>query len=452
MLPLAAKSRVNARVSGSTRSEQRYRRGLLSILALILAFNFVDRLALGIMLESIKADLALTDTQLGALTGLAFAVFYAVMGIPIARWADRGNRVKIIALTTALWSAAVALCGAATSFAQLLVIRMTIGVGEAGCQPPALSLISDEFERPERPRAVSRYKLGWPIALVVGNLAAGWLNQYIGWRLTFVLLGIPGIILSVLVWLGLREPRIAHGSSELQVHALPPQELTTVLRTLWGNRAYRHLLFSMCLSYFFAFGILQWQPAFFIRRFGLGTGELGTWLALVYGTAGLAGTFLGGELAARFAPNDEARQLRGTALLYILLGLLTAAVFLAPSYHIAFLILAIASLGGAACNGPIFSATQTLVSPEMRAMALAVVLMFANLLGTGLGPLLVGILSDQFRPQFGEDGLRLAILCFCPGYLWCAWHLWRCSQHANEAATKADPRCSSSTADGPAAI
>src|SRR5688500_7120279 len=154
--------------------QYRQRNYLLALLTTILAFNYVDRLALGLLLEDIKADLALTDTQLGFLTGIAFALFYAVMGVPIARWADRGNRVTITALTTALWSVAVALSGMAGSFVQMMLIRVAVAVGEAGCQPPALSLLSDHFTRAERPRAISRYLLGWPLALLVGNVAAGW--------------------------------------------------------------------------------------------------------------------------------------------------------------------------------------------------------------------------------------------------------------------------------------
>lgn len=171
---------------------------MLGLLTVILAFNYVDRFALGVLLQDIKVDLVLSDTQLGLLTGIAFAVFYSVMGIPIARWADRGNRVTIISLTTGLWSVAVAICAAAANFTQLLFMRMGVAIGEAGCYPPALSLISDYFDRSERPRAVAYYMLGPPLALVMGYFSAGWLNEYYGWRTTFLLLGVPGVVLAVL--------------------------------------------------------------------------------------------------------------------------------------------------------------------------------------------------------------------------------------------------------------
>src|SRR5687768_16882052 len=184
-----------------------YKVYLLVLLLVICAFNYIDRLALGLVLQDIKVDLSLTDTQLGLLSGIAFALFYSIMGIPIARWADRGNRVAIITFTTALWSAAVALCGVASNFVQLLLIRIGVAVGEAGCTPPAHSLIADYFTRAERPRAVAIYMLGGQLS-VVGYLWAGWLNELYGWRVTFMLLGLPGLGLAALAWLTLREPRL----------------------------------------------------------------------------------------------------------------------------------------------------------------------------------------------------------------------------------------------------
>src|SRR5688500_18999239 len=189
-------------------TESRYKQYLLAVLLVVLASNYVDRLALGLLLQDIKVDLSLSDTQLGLLSGIAFALFYSVMGIPIARWADRGNRVLIISATASLWSVMVALCGFAGSFIQLLLIRIGIAVGEAGCIPPAHSLIADHFSRAERPRAVSIYMLGTPISIIIGYFLAGWLNELYGWRATFVILGLPGVAIAALAWLTLREPRL----------------------------------------------------------------------------------------------------------------------------------------------------------------------------------------------------------------------------------------------------
>lgn len=405
----------------------KYKNYLLTVLLITLAFNFVDRLAFGVVMEDIKAELRLTDTELGFLTGIAFAIFYAVLGIPIARWADRGNRVTIISLAVALWSASVALCSMAANFVQLLVIRIGIGIGEAGCQPPALSLISDYFSRAERPRAVSRYKLGWPLALILGPLAAGWSNEFFGWRVTFIILGVPGLALAVLAALTLKEPRRGRAVPLASSSANEPT-VREVIATLWANVTYRHLLLCLLFSNFFTDGILQWQPAFFIRTHGLDTGELGTWLALFYGGGTLLGTYLGGELVFKYAANNERLQLQAIAIIYALFAVLTAAVYLAPTHEWAFVFLCVAVVGGGATNGPLFAATQTLVPPRMRAMSVAIILFFANLIGGGFGPLLAGALSDAFRPFLGEESLRYALVALSPGYFWCTWHLWKGSK------------------------
>jgi MFS transporter, Spinster family, sphingosine-1-phosphate transporter len=397
---------------------------LLALLTVIMVFNYVDRLALGLMMQDVKSDLGLSDTQLGLLTGIAFAFFYSVMGIPIARWADRGNRVTIISVTAALWSAAVALCATAASFVQMLLLRIGVAVGEAGCHPPAFSLIADYFSRAERPRAIARYMLGWPLALLIGNFAAGWLNQLYGWRATFVIIGAPGIAIALLAAFTLREPRRATGAMAQRTDRAEPA-LKDVLRTLWSSVPYRHLLICFSLSYFFGNGILQWQPAFFVRSHALETGALGTWFALIYGLGGLLGTWMGGELAARYAANNEGLQLKALSVLYGLLALLGASVYLAPDRGLALAVLTLAAFGNAAVNGPLFAATQTLVPAHMRAVSIAIVLFCSNLIGLGLGPLAVGMLSDALRVAFGEESLRYALLAMCPGYLWCAWHLWR---------------------------
>jgi predicted MFS family arabinose efflux permease len=418
---------------------------LLTILLLILAFNYMDRLVLGVLLQDIKTDLALSDTDLGFLTGIAFALFYAIMGIPIARWADRGNRITIVSIAAALWSVAVALCGAAANFFQLLLIRVGVAVGEAGCYPPALPLISEYFTRAERPRAIAVYMLGWPLALVIGNFAAGWLNEFFGWRATFVILALPGLVLAVIAALTLKEPR--RMSPEMRAQMLPQEEverpvqqappsLLEVGRTLWGNTAYRHLLLCFSVWSFFGYGIFQWQPAFFMRSHGLETGELGTWLAVVYGGGGLLGTWLGGEVATRYAANDERLQLIGMAVLFVFFSVLTAGAYLVADYRVAFAILSISSIGGAAINGPLFAATQTLVEPRMRSTAIALMFLLCNLIGMGLGPLAAGALSDALRPTLGEESLRWSLLAFCPGYFWAAWHALRASRTARAIAAR----------------
>jgi len=231
-----------------------YKSYLLSLLTVILAFNFVDRLALGIVLQDIKTDLELTDTQLGFLSGIAFALFYSVMGIPIARWADRRNRVTIISATTALWSCGVVLCGMVTSYVQLLLVRVGIAVGEAGCIPPAHSLIADYFTRSERPRAVARYMLAGPLAVIVGYLATGWISELFGWRAAFMIIGMPGLVLSGIAYLTMREPRLSNDRllCRTTVCVEPEPTVREVCSTLWRIAAFRHLL--VCFSVWYSLG------------------------------------------------------------------------------------------------------------------------------------------------------------------------------------------------------
>lgn len=402
---------------------------LLTFLMIVLAFNYVDRLALGLLLQDIKSDLSLSDTQLGVLSGIAFAAFYSVMGLPIARWADRGNRVAIISITTALWSAAVALCGMAGSFVQLLAIRIGVAVGEAGCIPPAQSLIADRFSRAERPRALARYMMGNPLSLLIGYFLAGWLNELYGWRMTFVLLGLPGLVLAALAWFTLAEPRREHSlsaASDVSAGADAQPGFGEVCRTLWASATFRHLLLAFSVIYFFGYGIGKWQPAFFVRSFGLTSGALGTWFA-VCGLIGVAGMYLGGELAARFAVRNERLQLRATVAAVTVSAVIQSCIYLAPNAYVAFAFLALSFVVFNTTSGPLFATVQTLVPARMRARAVAIIYLFINLIGFGLGPLAAGVLSDAFRPLLGEESLRYALLVLCPGYLLAGWHLWRAS-------------------------
>jgi MFS family permease len=418
------------------RSHGVYKHYLLSVLTVVLLFNYVDRVALGLLLQDVKIDLQLTDTQLGFLTGLAFALFYSVMGIPIARWADRGNRVTIISITVALWSAMVSLCGMAGSFLQLLLIRVGVAVGEAGCIPPAFSLIADYFSRSERPRATAIYQLGGGLSVVVGYLLAGWANTHYGWRVTFMLLGAPGLALAALAWFTLREPRrmnAAQMAEFLPSHASAPSaaetpSLKVIYGILWSSRTFRHLLFCISVQSFFNVGIGQWLPTFFIRSYGFTSGEIAPWFAAIYGFAGLAGAYLGGHLLSRHAANNERLQLVMITFAIVSAGVLLILVYFSPTPYVAFGLLALVAIGLNTSNGPLFATIQTLVPERMRAVSLAIVYLFANLIGMGLGPLVAGVLSDAFRPWVGEESLRYALLSLSPGYFLFAWHVWRASR------------------------
>jgi MFS family permease len=420
--------------------ELKYRNYLLIVMLTVLAFSGADTVALGLVFQDIKKDLNLSDIQLSILTS-AYAVSYAVFVLPMGRWVDRGNRVLITSLTNAVWSVALLLCSLITNFLQLLIIRIGVAVGQSGCQCPAYSLVPDYFDRAERPRAVALYMLGGPLSYVIGYFIAGWINELFGWRTMFVALGLPGLAVVVLSLLTLREPRLARSAletassapAEKKTSASPPAvslrptpSLRETCATLWSLRTFRHLLLYSAVFALFNSAMLAWVPTFFIRSFGTRTGELGGWLALIYGGGGVVGTYLGGAWASRYAVNNERLQFMVAAIVYGSLMLFSVGIFLSTDSFRALSLLAINTVGATTVGGPQFATLQTLVPKRMRATSVAFVTLCAMLIG-GLGPLLVGALSDALRLWGSGQSLRYALLALCPGYVWAAWHLWRAS-------------------------
>ena len=401
-----------------------YKQYLLGLLTVAATFNYLDRYVLSLVLEPIKQEFNLSDSQLGFLTGFGFALFYAVAAIPIARWADRGNRNIIVAVTTGLWSAMLVLCGLVGNFTQLLLIRVGVAVGEAGCLPPAQSLIADYYNRAERPRALAIYWLCGPLSTIIAFMGGGWLVDHIGWRMTFIVMGVPGILLAILVKFTLREPRLAQTSTPVIQH--PP--FKTVFNTLWQRKAFRNITTAFCVSYFFGMGIIQWLPTFFIRSHGMEISEVGTWLAFVWGLCGLFGTYLGGALAGRYAVHREALQMRAAAFVFVLGGLLYVVIYLSPNQYIAMGLMATTGVLFTLTNGIIFSAISSLSDDRMRSVALALVFLMANLIGFGLGPIAAGVMSDLLGPLVGQESLRYTLVLLSPGYLWVAYFYWKASQ------------------------
>jgi MFS family permease len=408
-----------------------YKGYLLGLLVVILTFNLAEENALGILTQSIKLDLKLSDSELGLLSGIAFALFYSTMGIPIARWADSGNRVTIMAVTTALWSAAVALCGAARNLVQLMLIRVFAGVGEAGALPTVNSLIPDCFSRAERSRAMSISMLSGPLAVVLGYGVAGWTNQLYGWRATYLILGLPGLPLAALAALTLREPRRSSAppaSPRSQAQSSQPPSWRQVSVILWRNVTFRHLAFAYAIQLFFVYGIFQWFPAFFMRSYGLQSGELGTWLSVITVVAGGAGTYLGGELASRFAAGNEPLQLKVMAVMLVVATLLSAGIYLSHNVYAGYGLFAVYMFLGSTATGPLLAIKQTIVPGHLRATSFALVFLFSNLIGNGIGPLIGGVLSDQLHSAFGDESLRYALLILSPGFSWAAYHTWVASR------------------------
>ena len=416
-----------------------YKHYLLVLLTIVAAFNYLDRGVLGLAMESLKQEFQLSDSQLGFMGGFAFALFYAVAGIPIARWADRGNRNHVVTLTTGLWSAMVAASSLVGNFTQLLLVRVGVAVGESGCIPPAQSLISDYFNRSERPRAMAIYWMSGPLSTIIAYLGGGWLIEHYGWRITFMVIGIPGILLAVLVKCTLREPRLKQevnavdGTAEQADVESQQIPLVVVLKTLWKKPAFRHLVMGFCISLFFGAGIGVWIPAYFMRSFGMDVSELGSWLALTWGVGGLLFTFLGGFLATRYAPRQEGLQMKSITVIVVLCSVFHILCYLSSNKYMALLFVSIVSgVLIPLVQASVYAAIQGLVEERMRAVALAFIFMVANLIGLGLGPMAVGMLSDFLMPKFEQESLRYALLIFSPGYLWCAFHQWKAASTIEE--------------------
>jgi MFS family permease len=401
---------------------ERYRAYALGMLLLIYVFNFVDRSILAILLEPIKREFQPSDTALGILSGIAFAVIYSTLGIPIAIWADRGSRKTIISLSLLIWSGMTAVCGLVTSFWQLVLARIGVGVGEAGCSPPAHSMISDYFPPEQRGRAFGIYSLGIPIGASFGVFAGGWINEIFDWRTAFLVVGIPGVVLAIVSQLTLREP--VRGASEGMVaHGEAPSALE-VARVMWSRRSFRHLALAGALHALVGYGVGAFNAAFLMRSHGMGTGEIGTWLAGIGLVAGSFGTYYGGALADRLAPRDERWNVWVPALSLVAALPFSFGFYLFDDKYLALLSAIPPAVFGAMYLGPTFKTTQALAELRMRAVASAVLLFIMNLIGMGLGPVAVGIASDVLLRVggLGDQSLRFALLLVTAANMWAVMH------------------------------
>lgn len=406
----------------------------LWILLIVYIFNFIDRQIVNILAEPIARDLDLNDTQIGLMTGLAFALFYTALGLPIARYADRPttNRPRLIALALAIWSAMTALCGMANNFIQLLLARIGVGVGEAGCTPPAHSLIADMVPAEKRSSALAFYALGIPIGTLLGMMIGGFLADWVGWRRAFLIVGLPGIALALLVWFVLRDPRHSHATDGLQHHAAPTMPMGVAIKSVIGSRAFVLLLAAGSAAAFLAYGKTTWTTIFFQRTHGLSPGEVGLWFGIINGAAGIFGTWFGGYLADRYGARNRRHVLTAPAIGMVIAVPLAFMAYQAQDWRMALALIAIPTLCNSLYYGPTYSAAQGLVPLRSRAIAAAVLLFFQNLIGLGLGPLFFGMLSDWLRPEFGEESVRYVLYGAAFLGLVPAFFFWRCSLRLNE--------------------
>lgn len=402
--------------SSSDDFSRSYRNYALMVLLLGYIVNFVDRSILNILLEPIKQELDLNDTQLGLLGGLAFALFYSTLGIPIAALADRWSRVKVLSIAVVIWSAMTAVCGLAQNFWHLLIARIGVGVGEAGASPPSHSLISDFFPVEKRATALSIYALGIPIGSMIGYGIGGWGADNFGWRMTFFIVGLPGIAIAALLFFTLREPprgmseAAATSAATSAAKSEPSPSMKEVLTYLWHKPSFRYMSLACGLHALVSYGVGTWNAPFLERLHEMSRTEIGGWIALMSAISAI-GTFGGGYLADKLFDRTGNRRwylwLPAIATLAMVPFQLLA--YLHPDFPWLYVGLNVAAILGGMYLGPSFAMTQALVRLRMRAVASAILLLVLNLIGMGLGPFIIGVMADLFEPTKGIEALRWAI-------------------------------------------
>ncbi len=381
---------------------------VLFILVVVYTFNFIDRQIVGILAVPIKADLALSDTQLGLMGGLAFALFYTGLGIPIAMLADRYSRTWIMTAALTIWSAMTAACGLATNFGQLFLARLGVGVGEAGGVAPAYSLITDFFPPDQRARALSVYSFGIPIGSAIGIVFGGIIASLINWRWAFFIVGIAGIVIAPIFRMTIKEPARGQFDRERAAHKAPG--LKEILSTLSRKPSFWLLSLGASFSSMMGYGVFFWLPSFFVRSYGLTLLDASLFYGAVLLVGGLAGIWAGGWMGDRFGHSNHAQYARIPAFAFLATVPFYIMAILSPTLGVSFLLFLVPTALGLAWLGPVISAIQHVVRPDMRATASAVFLFINNLIGIGLGTYAIGALSDLLTIRFGDDSLRYSIL------------------------------------------
>ena len=389
-----------------------YRYFVLSVLVLSYVLSFIDRQLMTILLEPIKAEFGASDTAMGFLTGFAFAIFYAVLGIPLARLADRWSRRNVLAISMVIWSAMTAACGMAGSFWQMAVLRVGVGVGEAGGTPPSHSLISSYFPARERSTAMGIYGSGSQIGVLLGMFGGAVIAETMGWRWAFFIFGLPGVLIGLLVFVVVREPPKAP--------APVSTSMMSDVMSLWQTPAFAIISFATAFTALAGYGMGTWFPSFLIRIHGLTLTEAGLTLGIVGTLGALIGAVSGGILCDRLTKIDSRWQLRvpsiGAGLSVVFLGLFLiwpeSQQWRLGEYRVpvAVVFLFFGGIVSSFWIGPTYAAIQTLTPSHLRSQASALLLLLLNLIGMGLGPLVVGALSDLLAPALGAQSIRYAML------------------------------------------
>ena len=402
MVELASEARAQSRAA-ATPSPRRYY--VLAVLTGVYAFNFLDRTIFNVLIEPIKKEFALSDTTMGLLAGFGFVLFYSLLGIPIARVADRVNRRNIVALAFAFWSAMTFLCGLASSVTTLALARIGVGIGESAGTPASQSLLADLFDKNERPRALGIYAIGTYLGVFLGYFLGGWVNQHYGWRAAFVSAGLPGVALAALLWLTIAEPK--RGA---MAETFAPEPIGPTLRFLISQPSFVIVLLGFCLTSYTNYATSAWIPPFLARVHHLSSAEIGAYAGTFKGLCGIAGTLVGGFVVGQISRRDDRWKLWAPAIMSGLAGPVFAVCMLTPDFVTMIAALAATSFLVGFHLGPIFAIAQTVARPSMRALASALVLLTATCFGQGVGPLAVGMVNDALKASFGPDAVRYSLL------------------------------------------
>ncbi|MFK8016495.1 MAG: spinster family MFS transporter [Gammaproteobacteria bacterium] len=403
----------------------RSRAFVMFMLVLVYAFNFIDRQIIGILAVPIKAELGLSDSQLGLMGGLAFAVFYTTLGIPIAMLADRYSRTWILTVSLTVWSAMTAVCGLVTNFWQLFLARLGVGIGEAGGVAPSYSLICDYFPGPQRARAISVYSFGIPIGSALGMVFGGFIASRIDWRYAFFAVGLAGVVLAPIFKLTVPEPVRGQFDEGGRVES---SSLGVTLRTLWGKPSFWFMALGASSASMMGYGIFFWLPSFFVRSFDLPLLDASLLFGAILLFGGLAGIWLGGWLGDRFGKRDRRAYALVPAIAFVATIPFFAAAMLSTNLWLTVGLLMIPIALSLTWLGPLVSAVQHIVGPGMRATTSAIYLFINNLLGLGVGTFALGLLSDKLTVRFGDDALRYSILSGTLFYVMAAIFLWFASR------------------------
>jgi predicted MFS family arabinose efflux permease len=380
---------------------------MMAMLVLVYTFNFIDRQIIGILAVPIKTDLGLSDSELGLMGGLAFALFYTALGIPIAWLADRKSRTWIMTVALGLWSLMTAICGFTQNFWQLFLARLGVGVGEAGGVAPAYSLIADYYPPNQRARALAIYSFGIPVGSAIGIVFGGIIADLINWRAAFIIVGLAGVIIAPIFRLVMKEPvRGGFDGGQAAVAA----SITDVLQLLIKKPSFWLLTLGASCSSMMGYGLFFWLPSFLVRSHGLELVDASLFYGAILLIGGTAGIWLGGVLGDKLGEAKKSAYARIPAVAFIATIPFYLAGILSSSLELAFAVLLVPTALGLVWLGPILSAVQHLVPANMRATASAIFLFVNNLIGIGLGTALLGMISDALNTHFAGEALRYSIL------------------------------------------